>query len=193
MGDTALNNRIRHYRQMRGWTQADLAHRVGTTAATVSRLETEEMSVSTDWLQKFAAAFRVQIADLLDEPARARIPLLGTIGRDGVLAPERAAYAERVTLDVPAERPVAVRLAADVGPYRAGDVLIANRFDGADISNAVGYDCLAGLPDGGVVLRRVVKGRGGRYTLVPDEPGGAVRHDEPLEWAARLVMWVRYI
>lgn len=192
-GDRKLNNRIRHYRKMRGWTQKDLARRLGTTAASVSRLEMAEMTVSTDWLQKFAEIFHVQIADLLDEPARARIPMLGALGRDGLLVPEAASYDQGLTLEAPADRPVAVRVTVDIGPYRAGDLLIGNRLEGADIVNALGHDCLVALLDGTVLLRRVVKGAGAGYTLVPPEPGGDVRYDEMLSWAARLVMWVRHL
>lgn len=186
-----LNNRIRHYRNMRGWTQKELARRIGTTAATISRLEMEQMTVSTDWLKEFADVFHVQIADLLDEPTRARIPMLGALESDGLLVPNAAPYDQSLTLEALAERPVAVRVSVDIGAYRAGDLLIGNRLEGADIINALGHDCLVALLDGTVLLRRVVKGTGDGYTLVPPESGDTVRYDETLDWAARLVMWVR--
>lgn len=43
-----MRTRIRHFRKARGLTQTELAEALGTTAATVSRLETADMTVSTD-------------------------------------------------------------------------------------------------------------------------------------------------
>ena len=137
-----MHNRIRQLRKQRGMTLASLAEAVGTTPQTVSRLETEVMTLSTDWLQRFAAVLNVHPADLLESPDRPSIDLVGTLGREGM---GRIRVAESFDLDIPAERPVAVRLTERCGPYEAGDVLIGNRVDGDNRSNAAGRDVIAGL------------------------------------------------
>lgn len=58
-----MRNRIRHYRRLKGLTQTDLAESLGTTAATISRLETEGIKVSVDWLEPLAEILQVQISD----------------------------------------------------------------------------------------------------------------------------------
>ena len=47
-----MKTRIRHFRKLKGLTQSGLALRLSTTAATVSRLATADMTVSTDWLER---------------------------------------------------------------------------------------------------------------------------------------------
>jgi hypothetical protein len=44
-----------------------------------------------------------------------------------------------------------------------------------------------------VVLRRVVRGAGDTFTLVPVAPEGDIRYDEAVDWIARLVMRVEYL
>src|SRR3989304_6550325 len=88
-GCQKMANPIRYFRKERGWTLAQVAARLGTTPQTVSRLETEMMTVSTDWLQRFAAAFGVHMADLLEPPEGREIPFLGLLSGDGVVTSGR--------------------------------------------------------------------------------------------------------
>ena len=67
----------------RSINRRDLARLIGTTAATVSRLETADMTISMDWLQKLAEALRVQVTDLIDSPHPNRVPCVGRVGRGG--------------------------------------------------------------------------------------------------------------
>lgn len=185
-------NRIRHYRKRRGLTLEELAKRVGTSAQTISRLETEVMTVSTDWLERIGQALGVHPAELLEKPEDGRIAFFGHAGADGTVHSGRGEPTYFV-LDIPAENAVAVTLTEPAGPYQAGETLIGNRFEGEDLSNAAGHDCIVGLADGRVVLRRVIKGAKDRYTLVPFPSGADVRHNQAIRWAARIVMLVRYV
>ncbi len=188
-----MKTHIRRLRRLRGWTLQELADRVGTTAQTVQRLETANMTVSTEWLEKFAAAFGVGAAELLDDERTRRVEFLGLLGRDAILADRADPKADPfVPLDIPAERPVAARLANGVGRYAGGSVVIANKLTGTDIANILGKDALVAPVGGPVMLRRVIAGRDGTYTLVPIEAEGDVRYDQELEWAGRIVMAVQY-
>ena len=185
-------NRIRHYRKRAGLTLEELAKRVRTSAQTISRLETEVMTVSTDWLERIGEALGVHPSELLEKPEGGDIAFIGRVGTDGAVSTVRGEQKSFV-LDIPAERAVAVTLADAIGPYSAGETLIGNRFEGEDLSNAVGHDCIVGLADGRIMLRRVIKGSKERYTLVPFASGGDVRHGQAIRWAARIVMRVRYV
>jgi transcriptional regulator with XRE-family HTH domain len=186
-----MKNRIRHYRRQRNLTLKALADTVGTTPQTVSRLETEVMTLSTDWLERLGRALGVHASELLDTPERPDIPVLGFLGADGSLG--RASDGERLIFDIRAERPVAVRIAQGYGPYRAGEILVGSRLDGADMENGLGRDCLCCLADGHLLLRRVIRGTGTSHTLVPLSPDGDVRYNQDLLWLARLLLRLEYI
>ncbi len=67
MTKATAKNRIRELRQKLGLTAKNLAERVDTTEATISRIESGKQSLSQTWLQKISQALGVQIAALLDE------------------------------------------------------------------------------------------------------------------------------
>ena len=185
-----MENRIRHFRKQRDMTLAELAARVGTTPQSISRLETGLMTLSTDWLQKFAEAFHVHPTDLLEQPDREALPLLGVIGEDARLASRDTG---RFRFDIAASDPVAVRLAADIGRFEAGDILICDRLRPDLFDQAADRDCLAAAPDGPPLLARVVAGRSRRYTLVPLVPGLPALSDTALALAAPIIARVTYL
>ncbi|MEC9368557.1 MAG: helix-turn-helix transcriptional regulator, partial [Pseudomonadota bacterium] len=67
-------------------TLKNLAARVGTTAQTIQRLETANMTVSTDWLERLATALGVRPLDLVEDDSKQAIPLLGELDREGHLS-----------------------------------------------------------------------------------------------------------
>ena len=178
---------------MRGWTQGELATRLGTTAATISRLETADMSVSVDWLQKFADAFHIHPTDLLEAPDGRQIPMLGDMSAKGLQSTPGALPDQTIELKNPAARPVAVTLTENIGPYRAGETLIADRQQAGSYETLMGKDCLVGVDDDHVLLRRLIKGEGESITLVPYEEGDEITYDVVPRWVARIVMAVRTV
>ncbi len=181
-----MKNRIRLYRRQHNMTLKDLADSVGTTPQTISRLETEVMTLSADWLERLAQALSVHPTDLLDAPEKPDISLLGLIDGDGLV--NRAGEPDRVLFEARGDALVAVRIGHAYGPYRAGEVLVGNRMEGDDIENALGRDSLCCTADGRIALRRVVRGNDRTYTLVPLEPGEDIRYNQKLRWAARIVL-----
>ena len=189
-----METRIRYFRKQRGWTLQALADRIGTTAQTIQRLETSNMTVSTDWLERIADAFGIDPVKLLVSDDRGEVSMLGTIGKGGIVRDHPGAGdPQSIALDIPAEQPVAVRIDEPQGPYPAGCILIANKLFGDDMSSALGRDALVGLDGGTVLLRRVVKGNANTYTLVPLGSTEDVRYNQPVEWLAKIVMRVEYV
>ena len=188
-----MQTRIREFRKRSSLTLQQLADLIGTTPQTVQRLETANMTVSMEWLSRFADAFGVRASDLIADNRNRNIPLLGRIGLDGTMRAHAGNHgADMVALDIPADDPVAVHLEADVGDYRAGAFLIGNRLSGADIVNAHGHDCIVMLDNGLALLRRVIC-RNGSILLIPIEPSGDIRFDADIAWAARLILQLRYL
>jgi transcriptional regulator with XRE-family HTH domain len=187
-----MKNRIRHYRRQRQMTLKELAESIGTTPQTVSRLETEVMTLSTDWLERLARALGVHVSELLDTPERPDIPVLGLLGPTGALI-RSGTDGDRLILTVRSERPVAVRLGHNYGIYRAGEVLVGTRLDEPEMAQGLGHDCLCCLADGRLLLRRLIRGEAGCYTLVPLGAESEVRYNQDLLWVARLVLRLEYL
>ena len=66
-----LRNRLRTLRADRGWTQADLAERVGVTRKTVNTVENGVFVPSTVLALKLARAFGMTVEDLFQLPPEA--------------------------------------------------------------------------------------------------------------------------
>lgn len=62
---TLIARRVRIEREVRGWSQAELAERSGVAKATISKIEREEMSPTAVILVRLAGAFDLTLAGLL--------------------------------------------------------------------------------------------------------------------------------
>ena len=60
-----ISRRLRHERETRGWSLADLAKRSGVSKATISKIEREEVSPTAVILVRLAVAFDLTLAGLL--------------------------------------------------------------------------------------------------------------------------------
>ena len=60
----ALTNTLRAHRETRGWTQADLAERVGVSRKTINTVENGVFVPSTIIALKLAAAFGCRVEEL---------------------------------------------------------------------------------------------------------------------------------
>jgi transcriptional regulator with XRE-family HTH domain len=189
-----VKTRIRHHRRLRRLTQLDLARLVGTTAATISRLETADMNVSMNWLQRFASVFNVPVSDLVAEPRSAQhIRCVGAVDRAGALLSDDGGDDDDVSLDALARHPIAIRIRENVGSYRAGDIVIADKLASDDVQEALGRDCLVAIDDETGRFGRFVASGPDAYLLVPPEPGAEVRNLTLPGWVAPVVMLIRYL
>lgn len=187
-----MRTRIRELRKLRGLTLKELADKIGTTPQTVQRLETANMTVSTAWLEKIARALNVEPAELISSTSSRDIPFIGRLGANGAIYRVAGLENEILSLDIPAENPVAVRLEMPCGRYEAGSVLIGSKLRHTEHLNANGADCLVGLESGAVLLRRVLFMPGGDIALAPLDPGAGADHAQRIAWIARIIMSVRY-
>ena len=180
-----IGNQIRLHRTRLGITQADLAARLGTTAATISRLETGDVSLSLDWLNRIAEALGLAWTDLAGEPPAAGLEFLGLLGTNGLVMQAGSGAGNDLALALPAEGGVAVRLIEAQGRYSAGDILVARRTD-APVSTLVGHECLVQPVTGPLVVGRVLAGSEDLYTVVPAPPL-PVLEAQRIAWAAALL------
>ena len=189
-----MKTRIRYHRKLRRWTQSELARQADTTAATISRLETADMNVSMDWLEKFSDIFAVPVTALIDDTRpTTTIPCVGTINRAGNLSSIGKADEEDVTLEAMARNPIALHIAENCGHYRAGDILIADRMSADDLPRALGRDCFVEIEGASGGFGRFVSSGHGTYLLVSPEPGFEARHVPVPDWVAPVVMLIRHL
>ena len=188
-----MSTRIREFRKLRGMTLNYLAQKVGTTAQTIQRLETDNMTVSLDWLQRIADVFGLPAAALLVTDTTSSVPVLGDLNGQGeVLAPEASAPAKTLSLVVASPRPIAVRVAEAMGPFEPETVLIANKLDFDREMLLESCNCLVGLNSGRVVLRRVTCNSEGVALDAINVGGSSGDVSTDIDWVAPLIMSVRY-
>lgn len=64
MEPTTLANRIRAYRKLKGYTQQELAERIGVSVAVLGSVERGTRKPKTDLLDKIASALKIGVEEL---------------------------------------------------------------------------------------------------------------------------------
>lgn len=190
--------RIREVRRARGMTLDDVARACvpPTTPQTIGRLETGTRTVSIGWLNRIAAALRVEASDLVDDGERADLGVAATLGANGASAPRRTAL---VVPPRPQAGQVAVTVSASVGDYRAGDEIWCDLLQPEEFARALNRDVLVPRPAGRFLFGRLIgreagaDGSTGKLHLLPPGAGGrqAVVADPP--WVAMATRLVRIL
>ena len=116
-----MGNLIREKRKEKGWTIRELSERVGTSDATISRLETNQVALSQEWLSRFASAFGVSADQLIAPTAGENVALLGIAQADQSFA---SIIGGQISAGFPAEANAAIKLAAAYPPFEQGDYLV---------------------------------------------------------------------
>ena len=62
-----MKNRLRELRGERGWSQADLAERVGVSRQTINAIETEKYDPSLPLAFALARVFKLKIEDMFSD------------------------------------------------------------------------------------------------------------------------------
>lgn len=190
-GRQALRTRIRYFRKARGLTQTELAESLGTTAATVSRLETADMTLSTGWLERIAQALDVGVTDLISA-GRENLACQVELRVGGLVAPLPEAIPLAPALAEGTRDPVALRVAREIGPYSAGDMLIADTVPVRDASALLGRDCLITNTENRRLFGRLASLEGGTCLVVPPEAGAAALKLSEVEKVAPVVALIRH-
>jgi len=68
-----VGDRLKEERLLRGWSQRDLAREAGTTAETISSIETNQHQPRPSTLRKLAKALSLEVRDLFYEPALPKV------------------------------------------------------------------------------------------------------------------------
>lgn len=61
---TTLENRLKHYREKRGWSQGEMARRLGVSRQTINAVETDKYDPSLPLALRMARLFGVAVPEL---------------------------------------------------------------------------------------------------------------------------------
>jgi transcriptional regulator with XRE-family HTH domain len=163
--------RIREVRRARGMTLDDVARACDppTTAQTIGRLETGTRTVSVGWLNRIAAALRVDAQDLVEGGDSAKLAVAAILGPGGASAPRKTAV---IAPPRAADGTIGVIVAASVGDYRAGDELWCEALQAEDYAKALNRDVLIPRPAGRFLFGRLINRDDEKLQVLPLDPGG---------------------
>lgn len=185
-----MTSRIRELRKSRGLTLAELAALCDppTTAVTIGRLETGMRKLTVPWLERLAAALRIDPADLLPGESSSTVPVAALLGRDG---PEPPSAPIALPPPVPGGAAIALVVQASAGDYRAGDTLWLDQLPPERFAEAINTDVLAPRPMGRFAFGRLAAIEGARLQLLPPSSGSRqiIVADPP--WIGRVSLLIR--
>jgi DNA-binding XRE family transcriptional regulator len=187
-------------------TLQQLAQKVGTTAQTIQRLETDNMTVSLDWLERIAVVFGMPAAALLMSETTTGIPVLGDVNSSGQITVSVASPLSSLALVLAVADPVAIRtqstLHASVSDrvYEPDTMLIGGKIDSDAETVLPPQDCIVAFTDGRMAICRAAI-EAGRIVLscaknplngFHDNTGKSEAFSGEAEWVAPILMAVRY-
>lgn len=163
-------NRIKEVRAMADLTQTELATLIGISQQQVAKLETGKQRLSSEMAVSIARALCVGLHDIIPTGERPLVPFVGRVSAGGMVQPfPQTSDRPRPPLEAPPltqEGSVALEVLGDglFPAYRSGDVLILDPPEAP--REAVREECCVTLADGRMLLRRVMPGSEGRFSLI---------------------------
>lgn len=186
-------NRIRDIRKDKGWTLAELAEACDppTTAQTIGRLETGMRNLSLNWMDRIAAALRVDPEMLVRSDASEAAQIVASLGTDGpeALAKERDAL---LPTEIGGGGPLIVlTVEAATGPYLPGDQLWLRQIAPEDAAMAINRDVLLPKKAGRFAFGRLIDRQGSLVGLLPPGTGQKQQVVDGPAWIGVAEMLVR--
>lgn len=78
----AISDKIRALRELNNWSQEDMAERMNISKSSYSRLERDESKLDLSKLEKLAAIFKIDIAELITSDDKGLVLLIGANSGD---------------------------------------------------------------------------------------------------------------
>lgn len=186
-------NRIRDIRLQKGLTLAEVAAACEpqTTAQTIGRLETGMRNLSLVWMNRIAAALKVEPELLLrseaNEPPRI-VAMLGEQGAEAARGQIEPVLPNALSADAPW---LVLVVEASCGEYRAGDQVWLRQHPPEEAGRLMNRDILAPRSGGRFAFGRLIDREGERVALLPPATGQRQVVVEHPAWLAVAEMLVR--
>lgn len=188
-------NRVRAIRLEKGMTLAQVAAACDppTTAQTIGRLETGMRSLSLEWMNRIAAALKVDPGTLLRAEERDRpamIARLTATGAEALSAPREAVLPNELAGEA---RLSVLSVEVACGEYRAGDQIWLRETDSAEHQRLVNRDVLVPRPGGRFAFGRLIDRDSASVAVLPPGTGQRQQVVKEPAWVAVAVMLVRIL
>jgi transcriptional regulator with XRE-family HTH domain len=116
-----MKNKLRILRKQAGLKLKHLAEKLDTTAQTISRLETGQMTLSTDWIERIATVLNVDPLDIFQQ--KSDLEFYAKCNNYGAIEPFKGFVSTKQT----AKEPLVVMVTEAYGIWRKGEILIADK------------------------------------------------------------------
>lgn len=182
-------NRIAELRSRKGWSQEELAQRVGTTNQQIGRLEGGQRRLTVDWMDRIAGALGVTVNELLAKHGQTVAPLVGYVGAGSQAHYYGNGDSPNDFVPMPpggTPETVAVEIRGDsLGSLFNRWLVYYDDVHTPPTENLLRKLCVVGLADGRVLVKQLVRGsKPGLWHLVSQTEG--IIEDAVVTWAAEV-------
>lgn len=183
---------LKELRDALGLTQQQLAEKAGTSQPQIKRLEAGERELTVPWAERIAPHLGVTPVELMfpkTRPGPKTLPIVGRVGAstDGAVIQDNdhGPFGE-ISAPLGARgTEVAVEVAGhSMGIYAPdGSLILYEDRQDPPREDMLGEVCVVGLPDGRVLVKRLLRGsKRGLFDL--ESIVGELMRDQRVEWAA---------
>jgi transcriptional regulator with XRE-family HTH domain len=188
---------LKTMRERAGLTQEELAKLAGTSQPQVRRLEAGERELTVPWARKLAPHLGVTPAEIIFPEGRKPLTL-SIVGRVGASTDGRVVHDSDQGPFGEIQAPIGARgneavVEVDghsMGIYAPdGSLILYEKREDPPQDNMLGEVCVVGLPDGRVLVKRLLRGsRRGLFDL--ESVVGDTLKDQAVSWAAVVLVVV---
>ena len=189
---------LKQMRERAGLTQDDLAKLAGTSQPQVRRLESGERELTVPWARRLAPHLGVTAADIVFPDTAKRAMTLNIVGRVGASTDGHVVQESDHGPFGQIQAPIGARGTEAVvevdghsmGIYAPdGSLILYEKREDPPQDNMLGEVCVVGLPDGRVLVKRLLRGsRRGLFDL--ESVVGETMRDQRVNWAAVVLVVV---
>lgn len=191
---TMRKHYLREYRDLKGWTQDQLAEAAGYVKSTISMIENRKRNFTAESLERISAALGIDAQQMMIPPADGAwqdlganegIPIVGYVSAGGetyTLWDYEQSQLDRLPMMLQgAEMALPVKGESMFPRFKEGEFVVAGAVQ-SDIRSLVGRDVVARTEDGRIVLKQLASCPTGRWTLESVNPQYRRIEDVNLEW-----------
>lgn len=188
-----MGNRLRELRTARKWTHNEAAAAMGVSRGQYIKLERGERRLNTGYIEQAARGFGVSQAEIIEGDEQSRISIVGRVGAstDGAVlqTTDHGPFGEIEAPLGSRGSEVAVEVSGhSMGLYAPdGSLILYDDRHDPPHDDMLGHVCVVGLPDGRVLVKRLLRGsRRGLFDL--ESLVGETLQDQRIEWAAMVLI-----
>lgn len=182
-------NRIAELRQAKGWSQEDLAKRIGSSNQQIGRLEAGARRLTVDWMERIAGALGVPVTELLPLRGDGLAPLVGYVGAGSEAHYYGDGQSPNEFVPMPpggSRDTVAVEIRGEsLGPLFNRWLVYYDDVHTPPHDGLLRKLCVVGLDDGRVLVKQLLRGSSPGFWHLVSQTEGVIENAR-ITWAAEV-------